>query len=123
METCSNRDCNFRKRTGGYYRYSLERTVETSGLPARHHLSELTGSTFTPMKRAPKFLCPDCWNKLNEAVRYKASMEELFKSTKEATYVGRKKRGADISDDQQSTSFLKRPRFTSTPLKVSDSMS
>lgn len=131
METCSNCDSNFSKKNGGYNRYSLERTIKSSGMPATHHLSDLTGSTFTqdPTNRRLKFLCPDCWNKLNETVRYKASLEAFFKSTKEYSYIGQKKRRLDTSDDQPSTrvdtpdkqpsSSPKRPKFTSSHVKVS----
>jgi len=81
MEKCCNCDCEFKRKKGGYYRYSLEKVVPTSGLAAKERLSDLTESALTPDKRSGRFLCPQCWNRLNETVKYKKSMNEFLQPT------------------------------------------
>lgn len=112
MASCVNCNSAFKSKTGGYYRYSLEKVVPKSGLPARDHLCEITGSFITPVKGHDKFLCPSCWNKLTETVRFKSSRDSFFGSTTSTSYVGRKR------TSQLTSSPPKRPRYTSTPLKV-----
>ena len=114
METCCNCACAFKNKKGGYYRHSLDLVVPSSGLPAKEHLSEICGSTLSPTKRSNRFLCPQCWIKLNETVKYKDSLKALFECTASTSYLAKKRSG-----DPYTPRFIKRPRFTSTPLKVS----
>ncbi|VDI47020.1 Hypothetical predicted protein [Mytilus galloprovincialis] len=117
MATCSNCDREFEKRhdNKGYFRFSLEKPT-TSGGVAREELSALTGVPFTPVsnKRQGQFLCPSCWSNLNDTVRYKSSLHELWGNTQANSYIGGK-RG---SDGIKQSSTVKKSRFTSTPLKA-----
>ncbi|CAC5389596.1 unnamed protein product [Mytilus coruscus] len=112
MATCSNCDREFEKRhdNKGYLRFSLEKPT-TSGGVARDELSALTGVPFTPVynKRIGQFLCPSCWSNLNDTVRYKSSLHELWGNTQANSYIGGK-RG---SDGIKQSSTVKKPRFTS----------
>ena len=117
MAACANCDKEFDKRQDnkGYFRFSLEKPT-TSGTVGRDALSTLTGSTFTPVssKRHGQFLCPACWSSLNDTLRYKHSLQEFWKRTQDGTYIsGKRKISWKVP-----VSTIKKPKFTSTPFKV-----
>ena len=92
MASCANCDKILEKRPDnkGYNRYSLERCT-TSGQPARQVLSSLTGANFTPVgsKRQGQLTS---WSDLNDTVRYKKSLHELWGRTDPKTYVASKRK-------------------------------
>ena len=114
MSTCSNCKKKFVQKTGGYYRFSLEKKLPKSEETARDVLSKLTGVPFTPVsnKRLGQFLCPACWHKLNDTVQYQDSLAEFWGKTQPRTYIGEKK-------TLSSCTVPRRPRYTSTPITVS----
>lgn len=119
MTSCANCEQSFKCKPGnkGYYRYSLESTLPNTDTIAREHLGLLSSTDFTPKKkRLREFLCPSCWNALCDTRRYKDSLNSFFGGTSSTSYVAKKRKTID-SVQSPSTSF-KRPRFTSTPLKV-----
>lgn len=117
MATCANCDKEFQKRNDnkGFYRFSIEKTLDAGEL-ARDALSKLTGTAFTPnpSTRKGRFLCPSCWWSLNETVRYRVSLNDFMGKTDDQTYIGAKRK-----QQSSTTVSAKKPRFTSTPLKVS----
>ena len=115
MDSCVNCKAAFDERAKGYRRYSLEKEIPTTGKPARLHVSEITKAAYTPVskKTEAKFLCAVCWSSLNETVKYNRAMEQFFGNTASDSYIA-SKRGADTSFQ----TARKKPRFTSTPLKV-----
>jgi hypothetical protein len=122
METCANCASSFKKKPGGsgYYRYSLENKLgSSSNITAREHLEYVTGSSVTPdsKKRSGKFLCHECWNRLGNSFKYKQYVKDFFEATEQESYVSSKRAASDIVQSP-GTSF-KRPRYTSTPVKVS----
>ena len=118
---CSNCAKRFVKKPDnkGFYRYSLESSLPKSSEIARETLSKLTGVQFTPVsnKSRGQFLCPVCWCRLKDTVSYQRSLNEFWERTKPATYIGHK-RGSESSTKHEV--FPKRPRYTSTPLAVSN---
>jgi len=118
---CANCEKTFKKKTGdkGYYRYSLENQLGSNGNSAREELEQMTGDVLTPVgkKMQGRFLCPECWSQLGNVSKYKLAFEEFFGATESASYVASKRPTGDTGFSP-STSF-KRPRYTSTPLKVS----
>ncbi|KAH3898025.1 hypothetical protein DPMN_022222 [Dreissena polymorpha] len=103
-----------------YYRYSLENKLgSSSNITAREHLEYVTGSSVTPdsKKRSGNFLCHECWNRLGNSFKYKQYVKDFFEATEQESYVYSKRAASDIVQSP-GTSF-KRPRYTSTPVKVS----
>lgn len=122
MASCANCSKDFTKRPGdkGYYRFSLENSLHAGNLTARDLLIDVTGSQFTPVssKRKGQFVCPDCWNKLNDTARYQHSLKEFWGRTGSDSYIDQKKRQ---STGSTRSSPIKKARFTSTPLQVRQS--
>lgn len=116
MDTCANCDASFKEREKGYHRFSLEKIIPATGNTARCHLEQMFSIPVTPRskKTDTKFLCSVCWNGLNNAVKYKKAVTEFWGSTESSSYVGSKRLLTDLASPGTS----KRPRFTSTPLKV-----
>ena len=114
MDTCANCNAPFKERDKGFYRFSLEKTIPATGKAARCHLETIFNIPVTPVskKTDAKFLCSTCWSDLNAAVKYNKSASEFLESTASTSYVGSKRVPVDIASPS------KRPRFTSTPLKV-----
>lgn len=115
--SCANCNNIFGKKPDdrGYFRFSLENIVHHSSQTARDVLSQLTGVDFTPIanKSRGQFLCPECWSKLNDKVRYQQSLDKLWEKTQDTTYISQKRKGTTGR-----TSPEKRARYTSTPLQV-----
>jgi len=103
------------KNHRGYFRFSLENIVHHSSQTARDVLSQLTGADFTPIANNSRgqFLCPECWSKLNDTVRYQQSLDKLWEKTQDTTYISQKRKGTIGR-----TSPEKRARYASTPLQV-----
>lgn len=116
MDRCANCSAPFKEREKGYNRFSLEKVISATGNTARCHLEQILSVPVTPVskKTEAKFLCPVCWNELNNAAKYKKAVTEFLGSSESTSYVGSKRLLIDIA----SPSTSKRPRFTSTPLKV-----
>ena len=110
-------NCNaaFEKRDKGYRRYSLEKEIPTTGKAARLHVEDITKTVVTPVakKTEAKFLCAVCWSSLNDTVKYNRAVAEFFGSTASDSYIASKRRA-----ESSFHSVTKKPRFTSTPLKV-----
>lgn len=100
----------------GYFRFSLENSVHHSSQTASDVLSQLTGADFTPIanKSRGQFLCPECWSKLNDTVRYQQSLDKVWEKTQDTTYISQKRKNTTGR-----TSPEKRARYASTPLHVS----
>lgn len=116
MSACANCDTLFEKKSDdkGYFRYSLENSLST-GKIAREALNNLTGGSLTPVsvKRRGQFLCPACWSNLNDTVRYQSSITEFWSKTGHTSYIGKKRKV-----DSKTPKSTKKPKLTSTPLKV-----
>ena len=116
MDRCANCNAPFKEREKGYHRYSLEKVIPATGSSARSHLEQIFNVPVTPVskKTEAKFLCPVCWSELHNAAKYKKAVTEFLGNSESTSYVGSKRLLTDIA----SPSTSKRPRFTSTPLKV-----
>ena len=117
--SCANCNKTFDRKPGnrGFYRFSLENKLPHSNETAREALSSMIGKSLTPVtiKRRGQFLCSSCWASLDDTARYHSAIQEFWGCTDDETYIGQKRKGGDSGD---STGMRKRPRFTSTPLKV-----
>ena len=118
MASCANCHNAFAKKPDnkGFYRFSLENPVRFGNQSARDLLTNMTGSSFTPVpnKRSGQFVCPECWGKLNETARYHNSMSEFWGRTHTDSYLSQKRRS-----DSSRKSPMKKARITSTPCQVS----
>ena len=119
MATCANCDEPFKEKADkrGFHRFSLENKFPGCERTGRETFAELTGTIFTPnSKRKGKFVCPPCWSKLHSAAKYKGAVSDLWGSTASTSYVASKRKATETSCSTPNSA--KKPRFTSTPIKV-----
>lgn len=123
MSSCANCNGVFKKKPGktGYYRFSLEKHLSSTGSEARSELENITGQPITPVSKLlqGKFLCASCWS-LNTSAKYRQSCKDFLGKTASPSYIGQKRsrsRSETESISSPGTSF-KRPKFISTPLQV-----
>ena len=95
--SCANCNNIFRTKQDnrGYFRFSLENVVHHRSQTARDVLSQLTGTDFTTIanKSRGQLLCPECWSKINDTVRYQQNMDKLWEKTQDTTYISQKRKG------------------------------
>jgi hypothetical protein len=122
MSLCANCNSEFKRKPGnaGHYRFSLEKTLPTTGKEARSEVENITGKPITPVSKLlqGKFLCPSCWSLLNTSAKYRQSCKEFMGKTATPSYIGRKRQMSHGQKMDTPGSSSKRPKFTSTPIQV-----